>query len=202
VKAYENWKECETLERLESIKNNSNAIHMESLAIRERILGKYDTIFLLNIVICILYLRNIIILRIYIIGYILKYGNKYVIIFTFKSLKSTFYLLGCHNPELPHPIVFRGAIFADNARFDRCIDLWLHALKLRQLNNTSIVTDLLRFAQVFSQMIHVGVDLDFSQVLNVLEASVIELSRNKIKIQNPDPKDDIDQYIVSSISKI
>jgi len=60
---------------------------------------------------------------------------------------------------------------------------------------------LLRFAQVFSQMIHVGVDLDFSQVLNVLEASVIELSRNKIKIQNPDPKDDIDQYVVSLITK-
>ncbi|TGZ48146.1 Fem-1-like protein B [Temnothorax longispinosus] len=116
VKAYENWKECETLEKLESIKDNPNAIHMESLAIRERILG-------------------------------------------------------LHNPELPHPIVFRGAIFADNARFDRCIDLWLHALKLRQLNDISIVTDLLRFAQVFSQMIHVGVDLDISQVINVLEAS-------------------------------
>jgi len=41
VKAYENWKECETIESLESIKFNPNAIHMESLAIRERILGKY-----------------------------------------------------------------------------------------------------------------------------------------------------------------
>lgn len=41
VKAYENWKECETLEKLESIKDNSNAIHMESLVIRERILGRY-----------------------------------------------------------------------------------------------------------------------------------------------------------------
>jgi len=106
------------------------------------------------------------------------------------------YLLGLHNPELPHPIVFRGAIFADNARFDRCIDLWLHALKLRQLNDISIVTDLLRFAQVFSQMIHVGVDLDISQVINVLEASVMELNRNKTKIQNPDSKDDIDQCVV------
>lgn len=147
VKAYENWRECETLERLESIKDNPNAIHMESLVIRERILG-------------------------------------------------------LHNPELPHPIVFRGAIFADNARFDRCIDLWLHALKLRQLNDISIVTDLLRFAQVFSQMIHVGVDLDFSQVINVLEASITELNRNKIKIQNPDPKDDIDQCIEEMESNI
>ncbi|XP_024885798.1 protein fem-1 homolog B-like [Temnothorax curvispinosus] len=147
VKAYENWKECETLEKLESIKDNPNAIHMESLAIRERILG-------------------------------------------------------LHNPELPHPIVFRGAIFADNARFDRCIDLWLHALKLRQLNDISIVTDLLRFAQVFSQMIHVGVDLDISQVINVLEASVTELHRNKAKIQNPDSKDDIDQFVEEMESNI
>lgn len=147
VKAYENWRESETLERLESIKDNSNAIHMESLVIRERILGH-------------------------------------------------------HNPELPHPIVFRGAIFADNARFDRCIDLWLHALKLRQLNDISIVTDLLRFAQVFSQMIHVGVDLDFSQVINVLEASITELNRNKIKIQNPDSKDDIDQCLEEMESNI
>lgn len=110
-------------------------------------------------------------------------------------------LIGLHNPELPHPIVFRGAIFADNARFDRCIDLWLHALKLRQLNDISIVTDLLRFAQVFSQMIHVGVDLDISQVINVLDASVTELNRNKAKIQKPDSKDDIDQCVVSSIKE-
>ncbi|XP_024939471.1 protein fem-1 homolog B isoform X2 [Cephus cinctus] len=149
ISAYENWRECETLERLESIKNNHNAIHMESLAIRERILGT-------------------------------------------------------HNPEVPHPIIFRGAVYADNARFDRCIDLWLHALKLRQLNNISVVKDLLRFAQVFSQMIHVGVDLQFSQVINVLEASVIELGRNKAKLKDPDPdpKEDPDQIIEEMESNI
>lgn len=140
IKAYENWRESETLERLESIKNNQNAIHMESLAIRERILGP-------------------------------------------------------HSPEVPQPIVFRGAIFADNARFDRCVDLWLHALKFRQSNNISVVKDLLRFAQVFSQMIHVGIDLDFTQVLSILEASVIGLSRHKTKLSNPDSKDDIEEYM-------
>lgn len=93
VPAYENWRESETLQRLENIKNDSNAIHMESLAIRERILGT-------------------------------------------------------HNPELPHPIIYRGAVLADNARFDRCIDLWLHALQLRQKNNISVAKDPLRFAQV------------------------------------------------------
>lgn len=40
VKAYEYWRECQTLDQLEAIKNNPNAIHMEGLAIRERILGK------------------------------------------------------------------------------------------------------------------------------------------------------------------
>ncbi|XP_014616082.1 PREDICTED: protein fem-1 homolog B-like [Polistes canadensis] len=147
VKAYEHWRECDTLEKLENIKNNPNSLHMESLAIRERILGP-------------------------------------------------------DNPELPHPIIFRGAVFADNARFDRCIDLWLHALKLRQLHNISAVKDLLRFAQVFSQMIHVGVDPDFSQVINVLEACVTELGRNKNKMHNPDPIDGIDQYMEEMESNI
>jgi Fem-1 family protein b len=93
VPAYENWVECQTIEELEAIQFNQNALHMESLSIRERILGT-------------------------------------------------------HNPEVPHPVIFRGAVFADNARFDRCIELWLHALHLRQHNKVSVVKDLLRFAQV------------------------------------------------------
>lgn len=60
------------------------------------------------------------------------------------------FIPGTHSPEVPHPIIFRGAVFADNARFDRCVDLWLHALQLRQLNDISVVKDLLRFAQVIS----------------------------------------------------
>ena len=39
VPAYENWRECENLAELASIKNDQNALHMESLVIRERILG-------------------------------------------------------------------------------------------------------------------------------------------------------------------
>lgn len=98
VEAYENWKETQTVAELESIRNIPNGIHMESLVIRERILG-------------------------------------------------------VNNPELPHPIVFRGAVFADDARFDRCISLWLHALRLRQRMQLTVSKDLLRFAQVFSQVL-------------------------------------------------
>ncbi|KAJ8977475.1 hypothetical protein NQ317_001757 [Molorchus minor] len=28
-------------------------------------------------------------------------------------------ILGTQNPEVPHPVIYRGAVFADNARFDR-----------------------------------------------------------------------------------
>lgn len=63
-----------------------------------------------------------------------------------------------------------------------------------------IKTILILYFQVFSQMIHVGVELQFAQVLNVLEASVTELERNKTKIHNPEPKDDVDQSIVSKVS--
>ena len=53
-------------------------------------------------------------------------------------IKSTeehkFYIFSHENP---HPIdldsnqMNRGAVFADSARFDRCAQLWLHALNLR-----------------------------------------------------------------------
>jgi len=97
IEAYEYWKETRTLQELESIQHDANAIHMESLVIRERILG-------------------------------------------------------VNNPELHHPIVFRGAVYADDARFDRCICLWFHALRLRQRMHLAVAKDLLRFAQVFSQV--------------------------------------------------
>ena len=40
---YQNRIECQNLEELESIKSNGNAIHMEGLIVRERILGPWNT---------------------------------------------------------------------------------------------------------------------------------------------------------------
>ncbi|XP_063221513.1 protein fem-1 homolog B [Bacillus rossius redtenbacheri] len=147
VPAYENWDECRSLEQLERIEGDPNALHMEALAVRERILGT-------------------------------------------------------HNPEVPHPVIFRGAVFADSARFDRCIELWLHALHLRQVNKVAVVKDLLRFAQVFSQMIHIGVGVPFAYVEDVLSACVLELQRNKEKLVSPGPKDDVDQILEEMDSNI
>ncbi|XP_017778117.1 PREDICTED: protein fem-1 homolog B [Nicrophorus vespilloides] len=145
VPAYECWVECENLQQLESIRYNVNALHMESLTIRERILG-------------------------------------------------------IRNPDLPHPIIFRGAVFADNARFDRCIELWLHAINLRQANNISVVKDLRRFAQVFSQMIHLGVDVIYDHVMQVLSAVITELERNKEKLARKSDMETVFEEMESNIT--
>jgi hypothetical protein len=39
-------------------------------------------------------------------------------------------VLGKDNPEVLHPIIYRGAVFADQAIFFRSIRLWMHALRL------------------------------------------------------------------------
>lgn len=135
ISAYENWQETGSIEELERIRQDTNAIHMEGLAIRERILGR-------------------------------------------------------DNPEVPHPVIFRGAVFADSARFDRCAQLWLHALGLRQDSRLPVTKDLLRFAQVFSQMIKVGLEVDVTNVESVLSATVLEIERNQQRIVSPGPKDD------------
>lgn len=105
-------------------------------------------------------------------------------------------ILGVHCPEVAHPVVFRGAVCADNGRYDRCEALWLHAIDLRQGNNISVQRDLLRFAQLFSQMIHVEtVDMRVQNVLQVLRSTILELHNNKRKMLNPGPKDDVDAIL-------
>lgn len=105
-------------------------------------------------------------------------------------------ILGKHCPEVAHPIVFRGAVCADNGRFDRCEALWIHALDLRQGNNISVQRDLLRFAQLFSQMIHIdSVDMRIENILKVIDSTAEEIKRNQSRLTNPGPKDDYEIVI-------
>lgn len=134
IAAYEHWIECQTMQDLQAIRYNHNSLHMESLTIRERILGR-------------------------------------------------------HCPEVAHSIVFRGAVCADNGRFDRCESLWLHAMYLKQQNSLSVQRDLLRFAQLFSQMLSINVTLRFANVVDVLKACVDELALNQCKMISPGEKD-------------
>ncbi|XP_075165700.1 protein fem-1 homolog B isoform X2 [Haematobia irritans] len=135
IRAYDDWFETENIPELQAIRQNHHSIHMESLTIRERILGR-------------------------------------------------------NNPDLPQPIVYRGAIMADQGRFSQCQTLWNYAMDLRIMNDVSVDRDLLRFAQLFSQILRMeNVHLDLSEVLSVLVKCQQEIERNKYKMNNPGPKD-------------
>lgn len=45
-------------------------------------------------------------------------------------------------------------------------------------------------------MLHGGVEILFEDVKLVLAAAITELERNQEKIDNPDPKDDLEQIMV------
>jgi len=129
VEAYENRIESQNLAELELIKNNSDALHMEALMVRERILG-------------------------------------------------------VDNSEIPRPIVFRGALFADMGQFDQCIILWMRALKLKEHNKQPISKDLLRFAQVFAQMVFLKLDVTFDAMEEVFHSLLAEFDRDRLVMEN------------------
>ncbi|XP_002138527.2 protein fem-1 homolog B isoform X1 [Drosophila persimilis] len=133
VPAYDSWFETENLPELNAIKLNHHSIHMESLAIRERILGR-------------------------------------------------------NNPDVPQAIVYRGAVMADHGRFDQCQVLWNYAIDLRMRNNVSVDRDLLRFAQLFAQILRADNHrLTLDHVLPVLTKCQQEIENNKFKIRQAKP---------------
>ncbi|NXV08169.1 FEM1B protein, partial [Cettia cetti] len=128
IEAYGNRSECRTPQELESIRQDRDALHMEGLIVRERILGS-------------------------------------------------------DNIDVSHPIIYRGAVYADNMEFEQCIKLWLHALHLRQKGNRNTHKDLLRFAQVFSQMIHLNEPVKAKDIESVLRCSVLEIEQGMARIK-------------------
>nr|XP_039268611.1 protein fem-1 homolog B-like [Styela clava] len=127
VPAYLNRKECQTKEELQEIANDLDALHIESLIVRERILG-------------------------------------------------------IDNPEVPHPIIYRGAVYADRLQFARSISLWQRALDLKQKNKKEAHADLLRFAEIFSQMVLLREEIDVEALAAVLESCLTELIRTRTKL--------------------
>lgn len=66
-------------------------------------------------------------------------------------------ILGPAHPDTSYYIRYRGAVYADAGRFDRCIELWMYALTMQQsiLEPLSPMTQssLLSFAELFSFML-------------------------------------------------
>lgn len=66
-------------------------------------------------------------------------------------------ILGPVHPDTSYYIRFRGAVYADSGRFDRCIELWTYALSMQQNIleplNPMTQSSLLSFAELFSFML-------------------------------------------------
>ena len=109
VAAYDYWVERKTLRKLEAIKPDPNALLMECLTIRER-------------------------------------------------------LLVHDHPMVPDAIIYAGARFANEKRYDKCIKLWHHALNLTQKTE-----NVMCFPEMFAEMLDDNETVDFKTVVEIFE---------------------------------
>jgi len=116
VPAYDSHVECSCLEDLEAIRNDPEQLHMEGLAIRERILGSGNT-------------------------------------------------------ELLTPIQWRGAHYADEGNYERCILLWLHALNLKTNMRARVDREIVTFVELFCQILSSGKTVKFDDFVVVFRAA-------------------------------
>lgn len=96
-------------------------------------------------------------------------------------------ILSTKCPDVAHPIVFRGAVCADNDRFDRCESLWLHALELRQNISVSINRGCFFFVAtvntIFQNAFHrfaAEIAVDFADAINFEKCSRQNINNYRI----------------------
>uniref|UniRef100_A0A1B0DKB7 Uncharacterized protein n=1 Tax=Phlebotomus papatasi TaxID=29031 RepID=A0A1B0DKB7_PHLPP len=124
-------------------------------------------------------------------------------------------ILGRKFPDLVTPVIYQGAVCADHGRFDRCENLWHHALFLKQSNGIGVCKDLQRFSQLFAQMHTMRFSLRLPSLITVLSSCVVEMARTTKRVNQIDPmadnEDIIDEvdanilstlYIISLITKV
>ncbi|XP_058056888.1 protein fem-1 homolog CG6966 isoform X1 [Anopheles bellator] len=85
-------------------------------------------------------------------------------------------ILGPVHPDTSYYIRFRGAVYADSGRFDRCIELWTYALSMQQSIleplNPMTQSSLLSFAELFSFMLgEVGRPITRGRIVPPIETS-------------------------------
>ena len=140
VGAYDSWIERETVSQLEAIESDSNAIILECLTIRERLL--------------------------------------------------------VHNhPMFSVSIVYNGARFANERKYDSCIKLWKHVLELTK--NTKNITC---FPEMFAEMLDDNEDVNFKAVVEIFELIVSEIKENIT--QGFEDLDETDSIVKHSEMKI
>ncbi|XP_070503475.1 protein fem-1 homolog CG6966 isoform X2 [Chironomus tepperi] len=93
-------------------------------------------------------------------------------------------ILGPVHPDTSYYIRFRGAVYADSGRFDRCIELWTYALRMQQRIleplNPMTQSSLLSFAELFSFMLgEAGRPITRGRVVPPIETSDMLLVFNR-----------------------
>ena len=95
-------------------------------------------------------------------------------------------ILGTENPKICQPIVETGELLAYKGLHDKCLDLWLFALRCHRCSDIKFDFD--RFPELFAHMIRNGRSLNFSPLLEVFKEAVIELIQDKRQIQTDNNK--------------
>uniref|UniRef100_A0A1B0C9Y2 Putative ankyrin repeat protein n=1 Tax=Lutzomyia longipalpis TaxID=7200 RepID=A0A1B0C9Y2_LUTLO len=111
-------------------------------------------------------------------------------------------ILGRKFPDLVSPVVYHGAVCADHGRFDRCENLWHHALFLRQSNGYPVARDLQRFAQLFAQMFTIRYPLRLPSLITILSSCVVEMARTTKKMNAITVKEGSEEMIEEVDSNI
>ena len=62
--------------------------------------------------------------------------------------------LGPENPEMHHPIMYTGAMFAELGIHEKCVNLWLFALNLSQCLNKKFEVGC--FPEIFADIFYHG----------------------------------------------
>ena len=86
-------------------------------------------------------------------------------------------VLGAENREVTYPLFHTGAMFADNCDYNKCIDIWLYASKIYQNIDKDFDVDI--FFVLFAEMLHGGIQIDFSSLLNYFQSAETELRLDK-----------------------
>lgn len=108
-------------------------------------------------------------------------------------------ILGPVHPDTSYYIRFRGAVYADSGRFDRCIELWTYALSMQQRIleplNPMTQSSLLSFAELFSFMLgeagrpitrgRVVPPIDTTDMLLVFKRAVKEVALGQKMLNDP-----------------
>ena len=96
-------------------------------------------------------------------------------------------ILGTDNSELRHPIIYRGAVFADSENYEQCFTFWEHAMEIGQRSNESLRDDLEMMASLFGEMLNKNALLRSECVVGVFEKLVIEYERQREKLMSSTP---------------